>query len=297
MNLFLRVGDSEHLARSFQPIERNVTLMLEHDNLDGLAGLLMLLRESAAMGDVHRCTVATSGIRTFLPRLAALPECRRIHGQLTSFASHFCSAEAPPIYTLGMRFQAGLPRSWQDPIPRPDAPLPGHSRGDQPDQIEYFAESGVSLAALRERSRKVVVRAPAARRYSMTDERVADLWKGQSAEPVSRAIALLKQLVAATANIEVPLKHLSMPTYEAFGCGGNWMLLFLRRVHVLAVLLQLPSDGDTDTAPNEFAWTSAQRWHLSKPTELPEMLEVLAAHLCDGPECRCGRDSPCARAS
>jgi hypothetical protein len=178
-----------------------------------------------------------------------------------------------------MRFQAGLPRSWQDPIPRPEASIPGHGRGDQPDHLEYFAEAGVSVAALRERGRKVVVRQPAARRYSLTDERIGELCTGGSARPMSTAIALFKHVVAAIAEIEAPIKHVSMPTYEAFGCGANWMLLLLRRAHTLVILLPLPSDGDTDTVPNEFVWASAQRWYLSKLTELPEMFTALTAHL------------------
>jgi hypothetical protein len=276
MNLFHHVGEGEHLARSFQPIERDVALMLEHDSLDGLAGLLMLFRESAAMGDLHRCKVTRTAVETFLPRLPAMAECRRIHGPLTNAISNFCCAEAPPLYTLGMSFQAGLPRSWQDPVPRPQAFMPGHRRGDQPDSIEYYAETGVSLAALRERSDKVAVREQAARRYKVGDERIAALWAGR---PASTTISLFRQLVAAVEEIPDPIKHVSMPTYEAFGRGENWVLLFLRSAHVLVVLLRLPSGRTTGAMPTEFSWGAARRCYLSSRDEIPEALDSISEHL------------------
>lgn len=282
LTLFDRAGDSEHLVRSYRAIDQEVGQLLEHDCLDGLAGLLLLFRESAAMGDVHRFTVAKTAVEMYVPRLADLPECRRIYAQLSSVVTNFCVVEAPPLYTLGMRFEAGLPPSWQRPLPSLDEFIPGHQRGDQPDNLEFYAERHVSIAALRARSRRVVVREPGTRRYSVSDDRIAELTENQSIRHVRGVVAQFKDVAAAIEEIKVPTKHVAMPSYEAWGSGNNWVLTLLRRAHVLVIMLQLPGDADTDSVPDEFVWTSAQREYLASRTELSGLIKGLTEYLRNG---------------
>lgn len=111
--LFERRGISNGWCRKYSPIEDEISALVKYDNLDSLAALLGLVKESAEIGDFSRLTLARNAIRNHVPILQTKNEFKEIGEELSAYLLHELDNLDDRTYSIMDSLQLGLPAGWQ----------------------------------------------------------------------------------------------------------------------------------------------------------------------------------------
>lgn len=111
--LFEKQQNSPDWIRRYDPADQEINSVAALSSFDGLTGLLGLLMESSAIGDVRRFLLAKDILQKNLPILETLPGCGRICESLTGHINDHIHQEIPRSYSKLLYHGFGLPMTWR----------------------------------------------------------------------------------------------------------------------------------------------------------------------------------------
>lgn len=119
--LFEKSENSSEWVRKYDPADQEICSVAALRSFDGLAGLIGLLMESSAIGDIKRFHLAKKTLQENLPMLETLPGCGRICERLTGHINNHIQQEMPRSYSKLLHHGFGLPMTWRLNFMPPEA--------------------------------------------------------------------------------------------------------------------------------------------------------------------------------
>lgn len=143
-------------SRVLRPIEVEVSEIAQLDNLDALALLYGLVLESLLLLDHRRFGIAKASALAWLPKLEALPECRRVAPLIDLAVRRCCTLAVPGVLSRATAIDRVIPASWRQPGPLIDVAELVWRAPNGVDEIEFAKLRDLDIEAM---SREIELRA------------------------------------------------------------------------------------------------------------------------------------------
>lgn len=111
--LFEWIESEEMFARSYRPVEDEISSIQNYPSMDALAALVGLVYEAAEIGHMNRFHKAGKAVREHLRILDDLPECLSIRDGVKLLIEKLCLEVTTRTYPAPGFWGYGLPETWR----------------------------------------------------------------------------------------------------------------------------------------------------------------------------------------